>query len=272
MPRGIWGDAHNHLGALIMAQPHFSTDTNSDGITTLTLQRAPVNALSPDFLEALESTFTALVADSACKALVIQSAFKVFSAGMDLAEATGFSAAEEERTARAFTNTFRALYALPKPSVCAVGGAAIAGGFFFPAACDFCISSPAANFGLAEVKVGATLPVGPLEIARAELTPAGFRRLLLSGDPVKAEEAMAIGLVDQIVASEELAAESLAKANSLAALPAAAYAQTKADLRAPALAAIDNAVAGGAHAPGKSWFLPDTREHMRAMMSDRKKA
>ncbi|MEM7441356.1 MAG: enoyl-CoA hydratase/isomerase family protein [Pseudomonadota bacterium] len=251
-----------------MTQDNLILETNADGITTLTLNCAPVNALSSEVLENLAGVFETLAQDAACRALIIQSPFKVFSAGLDLNAAAALDTAGEERIARALTLTFRALYAFPKPTVCAVGGAAIAGGFFFPAACDARLATAKATIGLAEVKVGVNLPVGPLEIARAELPPAACRRLLLSGDPISAEEALSFGFFDQI--TETLDDDAMAKALSFAALPAAAFAATKADLRRPAIETIDRALAAGAHAPGATWFLPDSQDHMRAMISGRK--
>ncbi|MEM9851163.1 MAG: enoyl-CoA hydratase-related protein, partial [Pseudomonadota bacterium] len=164
---------------------------------------------------------------------------------------------------RAFTDTFAALYAMPKPVVAAVGGAAIAGGFFFAAAADWTVATDAARFGLAEVAVGAPLPLGPLEIARAELTPAAFRRLLLTGTPISAEEAAAAGLVDEFAEPDTLAKTAFDRAKALAAHLPAAYAATKADLRRPTL----DRIAAGREASLAAWFVDGTRDRMRARLA-----
>lgn len=247
-----------------MADLRLSVD--EDGLAELVLARPPVNALSPDMLEELEARVGEIADAARIRAMILRSEFRVFSAGMDLRLAQGFDRGEEERTARAFTTAFRALYSCPKPVVCALSGAAIAGGFFFPACADVRLAVAEAKLGLAEVRVGATLPAGPLEIARAELPPGAFRRLLLTGAPVAAEEAAGWGFIDRIVPPGALMQEARAEAARLAELPPEAFAATKADLRAPALARIEAAMARGVHDPGRGWFLDETRARMRAAL------
>ena len=239
-----------------------------DGLAELVLCRPPVNALTPAFLDELEAQVDELTSDPGVRAVLIRSDGGALSAGMDLKAAQAFEREEEEHAARAFTTTFRKLYALPKPVVCAVAGPAIAGGFFFVLAADIRLATPAASFGLAEIRVGATLPVGPLEIARAELRASVFRRLLLTGLPVDAEVARAAGIVDLIVHDRQLLDTARTQALRLAEVLPEAYARTKADMRRPALQAIDAAIAAGAHDAGKGWFLQGTREAMKAMLRD----
>lgn len=230
------------------------------GVWELHLTRAPVNALTADMLGDIAACLARAEADSACRALVLSASGKVFSAGMDLRAALSFGADEEIAMSRAFTDTYTALYRFSKPMVAAVQGAAIAGGFFLAVAADLRVATASATFSIAEVQVGARLPVGALEIARAELSPACFRRMLLSGDPIDAHTALANGIVDEIVTEDDLLLTANTRAGMLVDLPPAAYAATKADLRAPALERIEAAIAAGAHAPDTRWFLPGTKE------------
>ena len=162
---------------------YFSTEDLDGGIRRLTLHRAPVNALNPAFLDALSGEYDAIAADKTVRVVILCSAQKVLSAGLDLKEAQGFDHADQMEIVRGLNESFLRLYSLPKPSIAAVNGAAIAGGFFFVLGCDVRLAVPKSSFGLAEVRVGATLPAGPFEIAQAELSKPTFRRLLLSGQP-----------------------------------------------------------------------------------------
>lgn len=234
------------------------------GIATLTLERAPVNALSPEFLDEFGAALDALAAEDAVRAVVIGSAFKVFSAGLDLKEAQGFDISRQHDIVRALNVDFLTLYGFPKPVVAAAGGPAIAGGLFFVLGADWRIATPRASFGLAEVRVGANFPVGPLEIARAELAPATLRRLMLTGQPVTAKQALRQGIIDEIADAPDIAAA--AKARELADLPAATYASVKRQIRGDTIARIEAAMAAGANAPEGGWFSIETAAAMQRML------
>lgn len=236
------------------------------GIAEIELARGPVNALSAGFL----LDFAALISDLSARpdicAIVLTSRFKVFSAGLDLKEAQEFDLSEQNAIVAGLNIAFLRLFACPRPTVAAVNGAAIAGGLFFVLASDFRIAAPAAKFGLAEVRVGADFPVGPLEIARATLTPDMQRRLMLSGRPVTAEFAERAGLVDEIAPADGLRARALAAAAMLADSPPGTYATVKHQIRGAAIARIEAAMAAGANAPEGGWFTEETRSAMRRMI------
>ena len=156
------------------------------GVTRLVLNRPPVNALNSDFLDLLGAHLDRLQADTAVKAVILASNSKVLSAGMDLKEALGFDLKDQQAMVRSLNVNFTKLFGFPKPTIVAASGAAIAGGFFLVLASDYRIASLKARFGLAEVRVGANFPVGPLAIARATLAPNDLRRLMLGGHPIGA--------------------------------------------------------------------------------------
>ena len=156
-----------------------STRDLGDGIVELQLGRGPVNALSADFLMGFAALITRLGADDAVRCIILSSPFKVFSAGLDLKEAQHFDLEQQQAIVRGLNEGFLALYACPKPVVASIGGAAIAGGLFFVLASDRRVAMTKSSFGLAEVRVGADFPVGPLEIAKASpLAPS--RRVILA--------------------------------------------------------------------------------------------
>lgn len=237
-----------------------------DGIRSLTLRRAPVNALNPEFLQEFSDILDQLAPDDDVRAVIIDSAFKVFSAGLDLKEAQDFDLAAQQAIVRGLNQSFTKLFSFPKPTIAAIGGAAIAGGLFFVLASDYRIATPHSKFGLAEVRVGADFPVGPLEIARATLNPNDLRRMMLSGQPVGIDAALTAGIVDVVVEVEVLMEAALKVAHDYAQIPPKTFAKVKHQIRSGTISIIENAMDNGANAPVDGWFNDETRGAMAAMI------
>lgn len=235
------------------------------GIVEVGLNRAPVNALSPEFLFDFRDLLNDLAADEDVRAIVLSSPFKVFSAGLDLKEAQGFDIDQQNAIVEGLNVGFLSLFANPKPVVCSVDGAAIAGGLFFVLASDVRIGGPRAQLGLAEVRVGADFPVGPLEIARATLGPDALRRLMLTGQPMKATEAHRYGILD-VVTEGSSREQALAEARTLAKLPPKTFAAIKQQIRGGAIEIIEQAMRDGANRSETGWFNEETTEAMRRMI------
>ena len=104
---------------------NLSREDAGNGVCVLTLNRAPVNALNPDFLSEIDTALSQLGNDDAIKAIVLASNLKVFSAGMDLKEAMQFSKAEQTAVVDGLNATYTRLYSLPKPVITAANGAAM---------------------------------------------------------------------------------------------------------------------------------------------------
>ncbi|WP_146345594.1 enoyl-CoA hydratase/isomerase family protein [Phaeobacter marinintestinus] len=240
---------------------------HGDGVAGIVLNRAPVNALSPGFLAEFGTMIDELTADDSVGSILISSDFKVLSAGLDLKEAQGFDLAAQKAIVEALNRDFLKLFACPKPVVTAVAGAAIAGGLFFVLGADLRVAGPRAAFGLAEVRVGADLPVGPMEIAMATLDQNTARQLLLTGQPINAEQAHARGIVDVLVPKgEDVLTRAVAEARILGQLPSLAYASIKHNLRGPTIARIEAAMKQGAIGSESGWFNAQTKAAMQRML------
>lgn len=244
----------------------FTVEDLGGGITRLMLHRAPVNALTPAFLDALSGFYDQAATDDSIRAIIVASGQKVLSGGLDLKAAQSFDHSDELAIVRGLNQSFTKLYGLPKPTICAVNGAAIAGGFFFVLGCDYRIGDTRASVGLAEVRVGATLPDGPEAIAKAEIAANDLRKLLLNGQPYNAEQALAAGILDEVVDTDALMERALKVAEQYAALPPKTYATAKAQLRAATVEAIETAMKNGANAPEGGWFTDETKPAMAAMV------
>lgn len=237
------------------------------GVAKLTLNRGPVNALNTPFLKELGACFTTLANDEDVRAVILQSPFKVFSAGLDLKETVEFSKQDETDIVDALNEAFLDMYRFPKPVIASVDGAAIAGGLFFPLIADYVLATEKAKFGLSEVRVGACFPEGPMEVARAELTPVGLNLLMLTGHPVSAQRAYEIGAVNEIVEPEGLGKITLSIAEDFAKKPPQAFAAIKTQIRKNTIRYLEDVVTNKSDPTRPSWFTEETKAAMSAVLS-----
>ena len=137
---------------------------------------------------------------------------KAFSAGMDLkAFATGEFPVTENGFGGITQRTF------PKPLIAAVNGSALAGGFEIMISCDMVVAAEHANFGIPEAKRGLIAGGGGLIRLAKRIPLAIAYEMALTGDPVTAERAFSLGLVNQVVPAEQLLDAALALAERIAA-------------------------------------------------------
>jgi methylglutaconyl-CoA hydratase len=180
---------------------------DADGNATVMLNRPDVhNAFDPEMVDALTATLKKLESNDKVRAVVITGAGRSFCAGADIEhmkKSAKFSRAQNLDNARATAMMLRTLYALEKPTVACVRGAARGGGVGLVAACDIAIAERGATFRLSEVKLG----IIPAMISPFVIGAIGRRhahRFMLSGEEFDAAEAFRIGLVHDICEEPEL--------------------------------------------------------------------
>jgi methylglutaconyl-CoA hydratase len=187
------------------------------GIATITLNRPEKrNALS---FQLVDEILTALdeIEKSEALVVILTGAGKAFCAGLDLDELKsliGKSHAENVEDSRRMVRIFRRLYDVPKPTIAAVNGAAIAGGTGLATMCDFTLAVPEAKFGYTEVRIG-FVPAIVSSILVWQVGHKIARDLLLSGRIFDAAEAHRFGLVNEVVPAETLMARARALASQL---------------------------------------------------------
>ena len=198
-------------------------EVEQDGIATITLARPDKrNALSIQLRRELTDTFAAWADDEQVRVVIVTGEGPAFSAGFDLTE---FGQPELARAIRHNSTAYhRAVWSFPKPTIVAVNGPAMGGGFDLALLCDMRVASTAASFGHPEIKFGAPPLFTPL---RWIVGDGVARDLCLTGRPVDAEEAMRIGLVSRVVAPEALMDEARAAARQIAEAPQVALQTTK---------------------------------------------
>lgn len=187
------------------------------GVKTITLNRPEKrNALSAELIEELTHALRD-AADCECGVVVLTGAGPAFCAGLDMEHLATMNARtldEHRRDSELMAHVLRALYDFPKPVIAAVNGAAIAGGMGLATIADFTIATPDAKFGYTEVRVGFVPAIAASFLLR-QVGEKRTRELLLTGRLIKANEALEMGLVTQIVQEVELLPTAYALAHSL---------------------------------------------------------
>ena len=200
--------------------PVLRSEQRPDGVLTLTLDRPEKrNALSIELREGLAAELRRAAADDAVRAIVLTGAGTAFCSGMDTTQFGG-DRAHKERIVATSVDLFDAVARSPKPTVAAVNGPAIAGGFALALLCDVRVAAPQARFGFPEV--GRHIPPS-YAAAAAALPPALARDLVLTGRIVEADEALVLGIASR---AGDLAA-ALEAAAQIAAAPPRAIAEVK---------------------------------------------
>ena len=182
-------------------------DVDARGVAHVTLNRPERgNAYNEALLAALIDGLRGLAGDPAVRALVIRGAGKHFQAGADinwLAEAATYAPERAFAASMATTRAMQLLNESPKPTLALIQGACFGGGVGIVCCVDVALATPAAQFGITEVRVG----VAPTPISTHMVNAIGLRhtrRYALTGERFGAEEACRIGLVHEVVAAEML--------------------------------------------------------------------
>jgi enoyl-CoA hydratase len=192
-----------------MTEPLLLTE-KSEGIATLTLNRpTAMNALSRALRAAIVRAFAELRSDAETAVVILTGAGKAFCAGLDLKELGGESGAtSDNKSAVAGADVVRALEAFDRPIIGAINGFAITGGFELALACDILIASTNARFADTHARVGLVPGWGLSQKLSRVVGIYRAKELSLTGNYLSAEQAEAWGLVNRVVAPEELLAAS----------------------------------------------------------------
>ena len=174
-----------------------------DGIARITLNRPPLNWMHIPMMEEIDEALDGLKGEP-LKLIVFDAEGKAFSVGVEVADHMGDKA---ERMIEVFHGMFRRLDGLGVPTLAVVGGAALGGGCELAAYCDMVIASEKARFGQPEIQVGVFPPIAALAFPRM-IGRKKTMELILTGDAVKAQEALAMGLINKVVPPESLAEEA----------------------------------------------------------------
>jgi enoyl-CoA hydratase len=183
-------------------------------IALVTLNRPEArNAISPEVSQTMAGLLDDIEADDQLRAVVLTGAGQVFSAGADLKVVAQGGAADIARGKGGFAGIVSRDF--PKPIIAAVNGAALAGGFEIVLACDLVVAADTARFGIPEVQRGLMAAAGGLIRLPKRVPLAIALELAMTGDPIDADRALALGLVNRVVAHDRVVEEASALAERI---------------------------------------------------------
>ena len=173
--------------------------TERDGVVTLTLDRPDRrNALSEGLLTRLEGALDSIAGNVSARVVILAANGPVFSAGHDLSEMVGRSEADYASLFGRCTRVMQRFRSLPQPVIARVQGPALAAGCQLVASCDLAVASDRATFSTPGVKIGLFCATPMVPLVRA-IPPRAALEMLLTGTPIPAEKALALGLVNRVV-------------------------------------------------------------------------
>ena len=198
-------------------------------VATIRLNRPQKkNSFNSQMRQELAQALQAIAGKTETRAVVITGDDEIFCAGADISEMGGDANAEASyHHAREFQILFDQVESLPQPVIAAVSGYALGGGCELALACDFRIASESARFGLPEIKIGAFPGGGGTQRLTRLIGAAKAKEVILIGDPITAQEAIAIGLVTKVAAKDKYFKDAMNLAAKLAALPRLALQASK---------------------------------------------
>lgn len=175
-----------------------------DGIATIRLDRPPMNALNGEIQHGLIAACREAGERRDVAAVVVYGGEKVFAAGADIKEMETMSYTDMVDHSGLLQDFTRALASLPKPTVAAITGYALGGGCEVALACDFRVVAEDAKLGQPEVNLGIIPGAGGTQRLARLVGPARAKDLVFSGRFVAADEALAIGLADEVVPAADV--------------------------------------------------------------------
>jgi enoyl-CoA hydratase/carnithine racemase len=209
---------------------NLTVSDEAPGVGVIRLDRPKMNAICFQAQDELRAACAEATERDDVRAVVIWGGERLFAAGNDVAEMSKMSHAEMLKAAGGISSAATAIATIPKPVVAAVTGYALGGGCELSLAADIRIAADNATFGQPEILLGIIPGAGGTQRLPRLIGPSKAKDLIFTGRFVKADEALAIGLVDKVVPSDQVYAEAIAWASQFTAAAAVAIRAAKASI------------------------------------------
>ena len=257
--------SHSETDALVL------NHRDASGVVTLTLNRPQAyNALSEGMLEALQTALDGVARDEQSRVVVIAAAGKAFCAGHDLKEMRAEPGlGYYERLFAQCGRMMMTIQRLPQPVIARVHGTATAAGCQLVAMCDLAVAASDSRFAVSGVNLGLFCSTPSVALSRNLSRKAAFE-MLVTGDFITAEQALAKGLVNRVVAPEALDAEVAALAGRIVGKPREALAMGKALFYRQLEAGIEAAYADATSTMACNMMEGSALEGVQAFIDKRK--
>lgn len=236
-------------------------------VVVLRMEHGKVNAMDAEFCAAFLSQLDRL-RDLNARAVVLTAKGSTFSAGVDLIRILNGGPPYIEQFLPLLTEALVKLFTFPRPLIAAINGHAIAGGFILACACDVRIMvEGGGRLGMPELIVGVPLPAIAMEVLRYAVPAPHLAQLAYCGRTVTPAEALAMGMVEELVPESQLFSHAFRTANQMAAIPEETFRMTKRELRAPFIERFDRERSRIDAEVVANWCSPGTIERIKAYVA-----
>jgi len=247
----------------------FSTAGENNRVGVVTLNRPKqLNALCDGLIAELNALLKVLDADPQIGCIVLTGSTKAFAAGADIKEMSS------QQYPAVYRNdmlaTWHDLTLIRKPIIAAVNGVALGGGCELAMMCDIILAGAGARFGLPEVTLGVIPGCGGTQRMPRAVGKSKAMEMILTAQPISAEEAAAAGLVSKVVPAERLQEEAVQMADKIAALPRTAIVMAKEAINAAYRLPLDDGLRLERRLFHSTFATPDQKEGMNAFLQKRK--
>jgi enoyl-CoA hydratase/carnithine racemase len=251
-----------------MAETMISLDRH-EHIGILTLNRGVTNALNLDFADELAEVIQDVKSDDSIRGLLLQSSNdKFFCIGFDIPQLISRSRDEVTGFYRSFNRTCLELYSMPKPTIAAITGHAIAGGCILALLCDYrYIAEGRKLMGLNEIQLGVPVPFIADCILRDLVGVRYSREIMDTGDFYTPDQTLQMGMVDKVLPLEEIRSAAREKVLMLSEMPCQAFAMIKANRVEGVVEEATKQNAAKEKAFVDRWYAEDTRRLLQEAVS-----
>lgn len=239
-------------------------------MTTITIDRPPVNAMSRAVVAALESALDVLATDAATRVALLRGAGeRGFSAGADISEFPALLGPDADTRGEGIQRLADRVEEFPKPLVVAIHGFCLGGALEIALACDIRIAAEDARIGLPEIRIGILPGGGGTQRLPRVVGPGRARLMIFSGEPISGRRASEWGLVEEAVGAGEVFTTAHAIARTLAAQSPHTLEVLKALLRETSGAPLGDGLRAETAALARCLAHPDAREGITAFLGKR---
>ena len=246
----------------------FITLEVKDGIGTIRLDRPPVNALNAQVTAELSEAAKEASDRDDVRAVILYGGEKTFAGGADIKEMASRSYPEIAKFGAKLTGTLAEIAAIPKPVVAAVTGYALGGGLELALAADRRIAGDNVKVGQPEIQLGVIPGAGGTQRLARLIGPSKAKDIVYTGRFVKADEALALGIVDEVVAPDDVYTAAHKWAAQFANGPAVALRAAKAAIDGGLDLDLDNALKLESHLFAALWATEDQKNGMRSFIEN----
>jgi enoyl-CoA hydratase/carnithine racemase len=246
----------------------FVTLEVKDGVGTIRLDRPPVNALNAQVTAELAELAKEATERDDVRAVILYGGEKTFAGGADIKEMATRTYPEIAKFGATLTGTLAAIANIPKPVVAAITGYALGGGLELALTADRRVAGDNVKVGQPEIQLGVIPGAGGTQRLARLIGPSKTKDIVYTGRFVKAEEALQLGIVDEVVAPDDVYAAALKWASQFANGPAVALRAAKAAIDGGLDTDLANGLKLESHLFAALWATEDQRNGMKSFIEN----